>query len=194
MPDRISYNRTQLNAMTDREVRQAYSRVRAIARKRVLRLEAAGFGEFDLLKSGRAPGARGFSTEMLREMLLDLSVFTRDQRSSVKGMRAYVDKMTESLSESGYNIKRLDRFGNFMEDMRERFRSRTMPHSDIIAAIYEESERLGMSPKWLERQYSKYLQSAESAEKLLQIFERSEKRISHRKLVDAFGDNGDLDS
>lgn len=184
-----TYTYYQIQRMTDAEVRKAYNLIRPAAAKRVKRLRSAGFGGTEIEYSGIAPHSRGIATEYLRDYLGRLSRFMQDPRSTLTGARSYEKNMKSTLASHGYNIQNLANFGRFMESMRERYNGAVVPPSDLTASIYEESERLGISQKTIEKKYGKYMKDRESAEKLLQAMRESKGRgVSSKALKEAFAD------
>lgn len=186
-PTRIKYTPAQIAQLSDKTVRQRYAQLRSIALKRIARLKAAGFGDTDLADVRFAPGSK-ISIDTLREDLADLSLWLRDPRTTVKGMRGYMMRMRESLGQAGYNIpeRELGKFGKFMEEMRGRYKGR-LPGSDTVAGIYDHASRLGVSGSTLMRDFKDWLLDAD---KLMQMYKRMQeiqlppgrKRLSSKEL------------
>lgn len=186
-PTRIKYTPAQIAQLSDKTVRQRYAQLRSIALKRIARLKAAGFGDTDLADVRFAPGSK-ISIETLREDLADLSLWLRDPRTTVKGMRRYMKRMRESLGQAGYNIpeRELGKFGKFMEEMRARYKGR-LPGSDTVAGIYDHASRLGVSGITLMRGFKDWLLDAD---KLMHMYKRMQeiqlppgrKRLSSKEL------------
>lgn len=184
---RIKYTPAQISVMSDRTVKQQYQHLRTIANKRAGRLRAAGFGDTDV-GDVSFPSSRGLSPQQLREQLAEASRYIRDPRTTVRGIRSYTKKMTESLAEAGYEIPARDlrKFGDFMETMRSRHKGRLMP-SGIIASIYDQAGRVGISGATLLRNFKTYLDDEEKAARLLGALENASlpsgrRRLSSREL------------
>ncbi len=186
-PLRIKYTPAQIAIMSDATVKARYQRLRKVATARVSRLEKAGYGKTDVADV-RFPSSRELTPDQMRAELAEASRFLRDPRTTVKGMRTYVKRAEESLKEAGYQeaAKDLKKFGDFMENMRARHKGRLMP-SDVMATIYDEASRVGVSGKTLERNFKEYLDQEEKAQQLLKTLQETElpksrKRLSSKEL------------
>lgn len=165
---RLKYTPAQIATMTDKTVAARYRQLRSIALKRQARLRGAGYGDTDIADID-FKASRKMAPEQLRTALADVSLWLRDPRSKVRGMRHYVQASVEALKQANYeniNSRNLKDFGDFMEVMRSRHLSR-IPPSDIQASIYDEASRVGVSGKTLLRNFRKYLDDEDKAKKLL---------------------------
>lgn len=125
--DKSAYKYYNLGNHTEAELRKEYSRLRAIANKRITRLEKAGFGESAIL--GRY--GQGFATTdsiskgdvaSLKKALYEVVWFTTNKRSTVSGERKAITKEIAKLNESGYDFVTIDniyKFKRFMQKMRD---------------------------------------------------------------------------
>ena len=156
---RTRYNPQEVKFMTDKELRSTYSRLRSIARKRAERLSRAGFDDFDLSQVfPRVREIKGIKN--LRAELLDVSLYLQDVRTTLPGMRSYVEKTLKTLHESKYNFitrENLKAFGDFMESKRALFEKKIMD-SDRAAKLYEQMERLNVSDETLKKNFGEYLE------------------------------------
>ena len=158
---KFNYNTMNPQTISDlspREMRQAYSELRSIARKRADRLEAAGFGAVRF-----APVNKVMKDDLAQE-LAELSYYLRSQSSQLKFVRS--EKEQGTLAEHGYIVEDIREYGRFMDEMRYRYRNRKLPDSDPFAQIYIQAERRKMSVKTLQREFGKWLKDEEEAKKL----------------------------
>lgn len=177
---RFNYNTLNpqsISELSDRELRQAYSELRSIARKRADRLEAAGFGAV------RFAPVRQVMQEDLADELAELSYYLRSGQSQLKIVRG--EKEQGTLAEHGYIIQDARAFGRFMDDMRYRYRNRKLPDSGTFADIYKQAERRKMSVNTLQREFGKWLNDAEEAEKLRDALEAAPARTKGRDRLTA---------
>lgn len=154
----MDLNPQSISEMDPKEVRKAYSELRSIARKRADRLEAAGF------EARRFDPVNKVDPNDMDEQLAELAYFLQSPGSSVKVARQ--EKEQASLLARGYNISNIDKFGNFMEEMRQRYKNRMYRDSDPFAKIYEASERRGIPISTIKKEFGKWLRSEEDAKKL----------------------------
>lgn len=177
---KFNYNTLNPQSISDlspREMRQAYSELRSIARKRADRLEAAGFG------AARFAPIRQVMQEDLADELAELSYYLRSRQSQLKYVR--VEREQATLAEHGYIIQDFVAFGRFMDDMRYRYRNRKLPDSGTFADIYKQAERRKMSSKTLQREFGKWLDDEEEAEKLRDALEAAPARTKGRDRLTA---------
>lgn len=165
-PTRIKYTPAQIEQLSEKTVRQRYAQLRKIAEKRRQRLIKAGYKDTDLADT-RFKAQSKLTEKGVREGLADLSLYLRDPRSTIKGMKHYVEAMTTALKDAHYDYpaRDLKKFGDFMDDLRARYKGR-MPGSDIRAGIYDHAARLGVSDKVLMQHFKDWLLDDEKAKKM----------------------------
>lgn len=125
--DKSAYKYYNLDTHTESELRKEYSRLRAIANKRITRLGKAGFEESSILERF----GQGFSTTSsivkgdvatLKKALYEVAWFTTDKRSTVSGERKAMQKELKTLHNNGYdfvNEANYYKFKRFMQNMRD---------------------------------------------------------------------------
>ena len=176
----MDLNPQSISEMDPKEVRKAYSELRSIARKRADRLEAAGF------EARRFDPVANVDPDDMDEQLAELAYFLQSPGSSVKVARQ--EKEQASLLAHGYNISNIDKFGAFMDEMRQRYKNRMYRDSDPFAKVYEASERRGIPISTIKKEFGKWLRSEEDAKKLQAQLEElplsSAKQFSSDKLKD----------
>lgn len=147
--DKEAYKYYNLGDRTEAELRKEYARLRAIANKRITRLEKAGFGESALL--GRY--GQGFArtstiakgdTAALKKALYEVTWFATNTRSTVSGERKAMLKEIRKLHENGYdfvNEANYYKFKRFMQKMRD-FSIIDAYGSNRVAEIFPQVEAL----------------------------------------------------
>ncbi len=128
------------------ELKDEYKRLRKLGMQRIRRLEKAGYGATvtaqayrgDLVKPSTL-SSKGAAAAALARVTQLLTA----QTTTVSGMRAYEQRVTASLQESGYNIQQdqLASFGKFMQWARELGLVRAYGSGDVASAFSERSER-----------------------------------------------------
>lgn len=158
----------------DKLIREEYSRLRDIARKRLQRLRIAEpeSWAYTKYKSAFAP-AREQSTEQLRQQLPSLARFIAAKTSTVSGIRQQERRAIETLQEHGYTgvtPANFRQFGQFMEEWRTKKLNHSYGSPDAVELFEWTQDReipwekiKGDFARWL--QYSTKLQEwAESQE------------------------------
>lgn len=128
------------------ELKEEYTRLRKLGMQRIRRLEKAGYGATvtaqayrgDLVKPSTL-SSKGAAAAALARVTQLLTA----QTTTVSGMRAYEQRVTASLQESGYNIQQdqLASFGKFMQWARELGLVRAYGSGDVARAFSERTER-----------------------------------------------------
>lgn len=149
-------NPQSIGDLSVKEMRRAYSELRSIARKRADRLEAAGF------QSTRFDPVANVDPDDLEYELARVAAYLRSPGSRVITARKEKEQIT--LAARGYNITDFNAFGDFMDEIRYRFKGRHMDDSDPYVQIYDAAEKRNMSVKTLQREFGKYMNYAKTAE------------------------------
>ena len=147
--DKSAYKYYNLATHTESELRKEYSRLRAIANKRITRLEKAGFGESALLERYGQGFARTSTiakgdTAALKKALYEVTWFATNTRSTVSGERKAMLKEIRKLHENGYdfvNEANYYKFKRFMQKMRD-FSIIDAYGSNRVAEIFPQVEAL----------------------------------------------------
>lgn len=113
---------TRAKAISDKTLREEYSRLRAIANKRLKRMEgkAEAAGTWSQHPEG-FPSVRGMSREEIVYQLGEVSGFLTARRGSLSGILESNKKITESLADKGVNVTpdQLSNFGLFMQKIKK---------------------------------------------------------------------------
>lgn len=152
-----------MNNYSPSEIRKEYSRIRAIAVKRLARLAEGGFGETSVYKYNV------FNTKKLSELtekqiplaLSQLARFIDNPLSTVTGQKAQRKQKIEKLQSYGYDVneKNFQSFVDFMELLSQQAID-LQYDSEAVVELWEET-RGKVSPakiakdldSWLENRY-----------------------------------------
>jgi len=150
----IGYNPANIEQFSEKEKRAAYGKLRAIANKRLEKLERYEYDELDTYKnltkmfdSKRVPKLSELDMP-LDEALTEVSYFLRGM-SKIQKIHAYEDKQID-IFRNKYGFKQISRknlkkFGDFMEALRERYGAR-LRDSFRAVKVFEAAERLHVNP------------------------------------------------
>lgn len=181
---RITYTPSQIEQMSARNIRQSLSRLRSVAQKRQARLIAAGYTDSEIA-TRPLPTVRSLTPEDQAVELADLSRILRDPRSTIKGVKEWTRHVRESLQRSGYSdiaARDLKAFGSFMDEMRDRYIGR-LYGSSLVASLYNEAAAKGVSGKTLQREFKRYLESAEKVDELRKALEQADLRPGRKRIT-----------
>lgn len=169
--------------LTDKQLRDEYTRMRDAAQKRVKRLvtsefagtQAAqqygrGFAKLGTLTVGNSktagPEERAIAQQATRKNIeaefMRMSVFLRSPEVTVTGLRERRAHNIKMLREHGFAVNRrnYDKFVKFMERMREKYGSRIFD-SDQAADMFSAAERAHLTPEQLENMVERYHEGGE---------------------------------
>lgn len=169
----IGYNPTNIEQFSEKEKRAAYGKLRAIANKRLEKLERYGYTENQSYKditsmfdSSRVPKISELDTS-IDEALTEVSHFLRGM-SKIQQIHAYEDKQLSKFKQMGFkgiNRQNFRKFGNFMEKLRERYGAR-LRDSFRAVRVFEASERLHINPDVIWKNMEEYGTKLEVWEKV----------------------------
>ena len=162
------YSPYQIERLTNKQIRQEYSKLRSTANKRLQRLQQAGLGERG---SYRFPKIAGRSTEEIAADLADVSRFLRDERSTVTGEKKFVETELEMLHEKGYDFVNRGNFYdfiNFMEEKRQEVGGKIFDSGDA-ADVFNEGQRLNIPVNVLKKNFDYFAQNLSAMEKVQPI-------------------------
>lgn len=169
--------------LTEKQLREEYTRMRDAAQKRVKRLTTSefsttqaaqqygrGFAKMSTLtvRSPKSAGkeereiAQQATRKNIEAEFMRMSVFLRSPEVSVAGLRERRAHNIKMLRKHGYavNTRNYDKFVKFMERMREKYGSRLFD-SDQAADIFSAAERAHLSPEQLEKMVERYHEGGE---------------------------------
>lgn len=120
-----------------REMRKIYSYFRAVANKRVKRIEAAkltGASKAYQSLGGIVPPLSAIPAEKLPYALRETAVFLSRAGSTVKGIRDAQKRRIKNLQERGYDVdeQNFGKFVQFMEEAKDRLLAEGLSYEKII--------------------------------------------------------------
>lgn len=150
-------NPRSVSKLTDKTVRELYSELRSILRKRNERAEAKGLSPY---YPTPAP-IRGVPPRLLRSEVQDIAAALRDPMSSLMMRGSREGKIAAKLASHDYHIpiNKLDDFGRFMEATRKRQGETYKGKSKGNVQAYEELVKTGVSGKTIDRSFKYWLES-----------------------------------
>ena len=169
--------------LTDKQLRDEFTRMRDAAQKRVKRLVKSqfagsqtaqqygrGFAKMSTLtvRPSKTAGAeereiaRHATRKNIEAEFMRMSVFLRSPEASVAGLRERRARNIKLLREHGYlvNTRDYNKFVKFMERMREKYGSKIFD-SDQAADIFSAGERARLSSEQLENMVKRYHEGGE---------------------------------
>lgn len=191
------YTPSNLKAMLEgsqdlnREVRKEYSKLRDIARKRLQRLEAAGYTETEAYRRNvnHYPKLKDIKTKSeLAQRLSDLSRFIASSQSTVSGIKEREQKVLEKLHENQYNFvneSNLKDFGEFMEAYRDQMLDMEYDSGDA-AEVYSIIVKHKVDPEKVKEDFEYWLEHIDEALKMRRSkasagnYERIKKRLDKK--------------
>lgn len=166
-----------MQQMTEQEARREYSRLRAIAVKRMQRLEESGLSKssyqyqrrsmgFPTLKELAANG--GLNTKQFAREFAALATFITAKTSTVTGVREQQRKARETFEARGIvlNDEQWARFGDFMAEYRAIY-GRKHRGSEAAVDLFHTIEKAGIETSAILNDFYKWYENAGEVEQLL---------------------------
>lgn len=144
------YTPYQMSKMSERDLRHAYSELRSIANKRLQRMQSHNIGI--RARSGyRFPTIAEIeqsSRFTVASQLADVSTWLRDERTTVKGERRFLESFSRAMDEKGFSslVDTPDKIYEtlqFLDEIRDTHKEVQLPPSDILDVL-SEAERLNI--------------------------------------------------
>lgn len=178
----------QSGALSEKEIRDEYRRLRSIANKRIKRLGESGYQETQtyLRNVGSYKAPSNYTMEELQYKLYQVSKFISAKSSTVTGMRLIEKDAIESLQEKGLGrITNLKEFGDFMSWARTKYKSSEFD-SERAAEIFNEAKRRNISIEEIKKDYELYRDNYRQFTEL-PVYRKEERRTSewYRKALGA---------
>lgn len=146
----FTYTPAGIDTLSPQEIRAEYSRLRAIAQKRIKRLQAAGFKTPNV----SLPAVKGLTPGQLANALMDVTRFIRARGSTVSGRREEIAAREKTLRqhypEIDWDDIDMDDFYEYMEAYNERYSNVIYP-SDEAVTLYAVAKGKGMTTASLKK-------------------------------------------
>lgn len=159
--DNNLYTPTGAKALTEKQLRTEYSRLRSIARKRLERFEGTEWETTNVYKYNKGkfkPLKNIKSDRELRFLFSDVARFITAERGSVAGMKKTRKKTIKTLQDRGYKFvdkKNYKEFAEFMEYVRTANLNR-MYDSKRVADFYEQAEKKDYTEEEMRDAFNKW--------------------------------------
>lgn len=165
-------NPYKISKMSLSEINKEYTRLRAIANKRIARLEQAGMRAW-----GRESGIPFATIQQIKEsskwdvasQLAEVSRFLR-KRSTVTTERRYLESFSDIMKSKGYGslvATYSDAYAlmDFMEEMREQYSDKVFDSGDALDVL-KEAERLKIPLDKVKANFEEFMAHVDELEKV----------------------------
>lgn len=178
----------QSGALSEKEIRDEYRRLRSIANKRIDRLERAGYAHTQtyLRNAGAYKSPSNYTMAELHYKLYQISKFVSAKSSTVSGMRLIEKQVREKLHEKDLGkIIDLQEFGDFMDWARAKYINSDFD-SERAAEVYNESKRRKIDIEEIKKDYELFRDNYQKITEL-PVYRKAERRTSewYRKVLGA---------
>ena len=159
----------QIERMSNRDIRKAYSDLRKTANKRLANLEKnnlGGYGAFRFAKLEQ------IHADDVGQELAELSRFMRDPRHTVRGARSHRDNILETLHEKpGFediNESNFRAWTEYMDHLREKYGNKLFDSGDATD-VFMEAERLDLPANIIKNHYNLFKNNLEEIRRIDKI-------------------------
>ena len=174
-------------AISDKTLRSEYSRLRAIANKRLKRMQGRPEASGTLERLPDAfPTVRGMDRRQVVHQLNEVTTFLSARRGSISGIKKSNKQIKKSLAKKGINIPQdqLANFGSFMNAMKKALGIKRGEYgSEQLAELWDELFQRGkISQKKFEKRVKEVMRDIEQNQK--EAFSRSQRAGVNKLLRD----------
>ena len=159
----------QIERMSNRDIRKAYSDLRKTANKRLANLEKnnlGGYGAFRFAKLEQ------IHADDVGQELAELSRFMRDPRHTVRGAREHRNNILDSLHEKpGFediNESNFRAWTEYMDLLREKYGNKLFDSGDATD-VFMEAERLDLPANIIKNHYNLFKNNLEEIRRIDKI-------------------------
>ena len=181
--NRFSYTPEGAKQLTDRNLREEYSRLRSIAVKRLQRLGNSEWNDTDLyLRSkNKFKKLKDIKNEReLRYLFSDLHYFLESPRSSVTGLDKIRRQSLDTLHAHGYEFvtkKNFREFGRFMEWAREHAQAYMYDSERVANTFNEISVKRNLSQQEIESAFRSWSRRERKLQNIRNLNPRTSQEI-----------------
>lgn len=155
--------------MTNSAIRNAYSRLRSIANKRIQRLESQGLNRGNV-KFPTIKEITESERSTIGSKLADVSKFLRSDRTTVSGTKAYMRDFAEQMESKGYgdlvdSSEKIFKMIEYMELLREKYTDKLFDSGDALDVL-QQGQRLNIPPDKLAENFDVFASNIEALEKV----------------------------
>lgn len=152
----------EIERMTPKEIRKAYSYARKLANSRLKGMERnnlGGYGSFRFAKLEQ------IHADDVGQQLAEISYFLRDPRHTVAGAKEFRSNILDSLHEKpGFediNESNFNEWTNYMDFMREKYGSKLFDSGDATD-VFTEAERLDLPPNIIKHHFRMFMDNLDT--------------------------------
>lgn len=158
--------RYETSRMSNSDVRKEYSRLRAIANKRIGRLQEQNLNLGDWWAFPKIKELQ--SESAIESALLDVSNFLRSERTTVTGQKQFLAEFKEDIAAMGYGnlvatVEDIKKMIKFMEYMRESYTDALFDSGDALDVL-EQAQRLKIPYDKVVKYYDQFQQNLSELE------------------------------
>ena len=172
------YTPYNMGSMTEKQIREEYSRLRSVANKRLLRLEKAGIG-MRALKGYKFPTIsqiESSSKSTVSSELASVSRWLSDYRSTITGEKQFITEFQDMMQGKGYGdlVKTLEdvyKVVEMLDDLREKHKNDLLKYragltdQDIFDAL-QQAQRLKIPVDALKKNIELFVANMDALEKV----------------------------
>lgn len=161
------YTPSQIVKMTESEIRKAYSELRSIANKRIMRLEQQNLRS-DYNRFATIAQINESSKWDVGSQLAMVSKFLSSKRTTVRGQKAFLREFREDMISRGYGdlVKTNDdvyAMIDFMEQMRQLYSDKLFDSGDALDVL-QQTERLNVPKEKVIKYYDLFANNLDKLE------------------------------
>lgn len=170
-------------ALSEKELRTEYSRLRSIARKRLERMESTEWVTTDVYKYNKGkyvPLAEIKSDRELRMLLSDVARYVTSKRSSVSDLEKERKKAVKTLKERGFDFvttKNYRKFAEFMEYARAANLGRMYDSKRVSEEVFEAGEKKNQTPEQIRQAFQQWAKKQSKQNKIQNKNKKDSKRF-----------------
>lgn len=150
-------------------LRKTYQNIRKIVGSRIATFEKHGYGDaVPKQLRGGLPSSKGRSDADLIQDIRDAVTWMRpdNKRNTYKGYKEAKEKRREKMQDSMPDLDlsdedKLDRFGQFMGDMQDRYGEMWHAISNAARDVYKDQTRLNKDPRQFMKNYDYWVKQTE---------------------------------
>lgn len=175
--------------LSEKQIREEYSRLRDIAQKRVKRLAESEWTYTEAYKQHQ----KGFRKvadipeAQMKNALTDIYRFLHTSTSSISGLKQQRREAVKTLQSNGYkfvNAKNYKEFYEFMNDIKNRFELLYMEGSDIVADLFNDFKALDIPIKQLQEDFEFWMEHREALDTVDALVEAGEIKRPKRRTAE----------
>ena len=150
-----------------KDLKKIYTELRDIARKRIKRAQAAGYGQNLVIRQGakKIPKIAEIRTEAeLRYRIGETAMLLENPLFTISGIKRNEAGKLETLARHGYDFVNEDNladFGHFMEWVRANYSDR-LYDSDTVTQLYKTVTKGGFTTMAIKRMFDEYMDNLDA--------------------------------